>query len=41
MPKRLPRHPIVTTAIVMRLLETTKPTAGRAIDTLTKVGILH
>lgn len=36
----LPRHPMVTTASVMRLLEITKPTAGRAIDTLVKAGIL-
>ncbi len=37
----LPKHPMVTTATVMRLLNTTKPTAGRAIEALVKVGILN
>lgn len=37
----LPKHPIVTTASVMRLLGITKPTAGRAIDTLVQTGVLH
>ena len=36
----LPRHPIVTVASVMRLVETTKPTAGRAIGLLVTAGIL-
>ena len=36
----LPRHPVVTVASVMRLIETTKPTAGRAIDLLAAVGVL-
>jgi Fic family protein len=36
----LPNHPLVTTRAVMRLLGTTKPTAGRAIDALVKVGVL-
>jgi Fic family protein len=36
----LPRHPIVSVASVMRELSTTKPTAGRAIDTLEQVGVL-
>jgi Fic family protein len=36
----LPRHPVVTVASVMRLVETTKPTAGRAIDLLIAAGVL-
>ncbi len=36
----LPSHPIVTVASVMRLLETTKPTAGRAIEALEAAGVL-
>jgi len=36
----LPRHPVVTIASVMNLLETTKPTAGRAVDTLVASGVL-
>ena len=36
----LPRHPIVTVASVVKLLETTKPTAGRAIDLLVAAGVL-
>ncbi len=36
----LPRHPVVTVATVMRLVGTTKPTAGRAIETLVGAGIL-
>lgn len=36
----LPRHPVLTVASVVRLLETTKPTAGRAIDTLVDAGVL-
>jgi len=34
------RHPIVTVASVMRFVETTKPTAGRAIDLLVATGVL-
>jgi Fic family protein len=30
----LPRHPVVTVASAMKLVETTKPTAGRAIELL-------
>lgn len=37
----LPRHPIVTVASAIALLETTKPTAGRAIDVLVRAGILR
>ncbi|MBM4360857.1 MAG: Fic family protein [Deltaproteobacteria bacterium] len=36
----LPRHPIVTVASVMKLVETTKPTAGRAIEQLVAEGVL-
>jgi Fic family protein len=36
----LPKHPIVSVSSTMRLLETTKPTAGRAIDALVKAGVL-
>jgi len=36
----LPRHPIVTVASVMKLVETTKPTAGRAIEHLATAGVL-
>lgn len=38
--ERLPRHPIVTVASAMRLLETSKPTATRAIEVLAEVSIL-
>ncbi len=37
----LPRHPILTAASVMKLVETTKPTAGRAIDLLVSAGVLR
>jgi Fic family protein len=36
----LPRHPIVTVASAMRLLETTKPTAIRAVELLVDAGVL-
>jgi Fic family protein len=36
----LPIQPIVTVASVMRALDTTKPTAGRAIETLEASGVL-
>lgn len=36
----LPRHPLVTVASVMRLLETSKPTASRAVDLLVDAGVL-
>lgn len=38
--ERLPRHPVVTVASVMKLLETTKPTAGRAIALLVAANVL-
>lgn len=36
----LPRHPVVTVATVMTLVETTKPTAGRSIELLVEAGVL-
>lgn len=36
----LPRHPIVTVASAIKLLETTKPTAGKAIELLVSAGVL-
>jgi Fic family protein len=36
----LPQHPIVTIAFVTELLETTKPTAIKAVSTLVNAGIL-
>lgn len=36
----LPRHPIVTVASAVKLIEATKPTATRAIEALAEVGIL-
>jgi len=38
--ERLPRHPIVTVASAMKLLDTSKPTATRAIEVLAEIGIL-
>lgn len=38
--ERLPTSPIVTTSTVMRLLNTTRPTAGRAIEALVGAGVL-
>jgi Fic family protein len=38
--EHLPRHPVVTVASVMKLVETTKPTAGRAVDLLVAAGVL-
>lgn len=36
----LPRHPLVSVASVMKLVETTKPTAGRAIELLVNAEVL-
>jgi Fic family protein len=36
----LPRHPIITVAAAMRLIDTSKPTATRAIETLAAAGVL-
>jgi Fic family protein len=37
---QLPRHPIVTLSLVIDILETTKPTASKAIEALRKAKIL-
>jgi Fic family protein len=37
----LPEHPMITLPSVMKLLDTTKPTASKAIDILCKTGVLH
>jgi DNA-binding IclR family transcriptional regulator len=36
----LPRHPLVSVALVMKLAETTKSTAGKALDLLVEAGVL-
>jgi Fic family protein len=36
----LPEHPVITMPLVTRLLSTSKPTAGKAIDVLIRAGIL-
>ena len=36
----LPEHPVITMPLVTRLLSTTKPTAGKAIELLIAAGIL-
>ncbi|GLS40192.1 adenosine monophosphate-protein transferase [Mesorhizobium tianshanense] len=38
--EQLPRHPIVTVASAMKLIDTSKPTATRAIEALAEVGVL-
>ena len=38
--EQLPRQPIVTVASAMKLLDTSKPTATRAIEGLVEIGIL-
>jgi len=38
--EHLPRHPIVTVKTVVRLCETTKPTAAKAVESLCEAGIL-
>lgn len=37
----LPRHPVISSPLVTRLLSTSKPTAGKAIDVLRTAGILE
>jgi len=37
----LPEHPVVTLSETMRLLNTTKPTASKAIDALVRAEVLH
>ena len=39
--EQLPRHPIVTVKSALRLCETTRPTAAKAIESLCDVGILE
>ena len=36
----LPEHPVITTPVVTKMLQTTKPTAGKAIELLESLGIL-
>ena len=36
----LPRHPLVSVASAMKILDTSKPTAARAIDSLVGAGVL-
>ena len=38
--ERLPDHPVITMPLVTRLLSTSRPTAGRAIEVLIKAGIV-
>jgi Fic family protein len=38
--EQLPVHPVVTIPGVVRLLETTKPTAGKAVHLLEEIGVL-
>jgi hypothetical protein len=38
--EQLPRHPIVTVASAMKLIDASKPTATRAIAALAEVGVL-
>jgi hypothetical protein len=37
---QLPTHPIVTIPTVVKLLKTTKPTAGKAVHLLENLGVL-
>ena len=39
--ERLPHRPIITSPLVCELLETSKPTAGRAIEALVAAGVLE
>jgi Fic family protein len=36
----LPRRPLLTVAVAMKLLDASKPTAGRAVETLVESGVL-
>ena len=36
----LPRHPVVTGRSVVRILDITRPTSGKAIDVLEECGLL-
>ena len=37
----LPVHPVLTIPAVVKLLKTTKPTAGKAVQTLEELGVLR
>jgi cell filamentation protein, protein adenylyltransferase len=37
---RLPIHPVVTIPAVVKILKTTKPTVGKAVQLLEKLGVL-
>jgi Fic family protein len=37
---QLPRHPILTIPTIVKLLDTTKPTAAKAVGVLEQLGIL-
>jgi Fic family protein len=37
----LPRHPLLTLSLAMKLLKTTKPTASKALDALRRARILY
>jgi hypothetical protein len=37
---RLPIHPVVTIPAAVKLLKTTKPTAGKAVQLLENLGVL-
>ena len=36
----LPNHPVVTVALAMKLLKTTRPTAAKAVGSLVNAGVL-
>ena len=38
--EQLPMHPVVTIPAVVKLLKTTKPTAGKAVQVLENLGLL-
>ena len=38
--EQLPMHPVVTIPAVVRLLKTTKPTAGKTVQVLENLGVL-
>jgi len=38
--EQLPKHPVISMPVVTQLIETTKPTAGKAIEILQRAGIL-
>jgi Fic family protein len=38
--EQLPIHPVITIPSVVKLLKTTKPTAGKAVQVLENLGVL-